>query len=262
MNNLLPVSLKGKVVIVTGAKRGIGKALAVGFAQAGANVAICTRVIEDGLLQAVAKEIEALGRHSLAIQADVTKKADVDSMAQKTVDELGGIDILINNAGIIPRATPMQITEEMWDSIMAVNLKGCLLCSQAAGKRMIEQGRGGCIISISSVAGIEANVNRAGYSSSKAGEIMLTRQMAVELGPHNIRVNTIAPSNVKTEWNRDIYSDPEKSRQRLAIVPIKRWVEPTETVNAALFLASDFAMYITGITLPVDGGRLAGVILP
>lgn len=260
--NLLAVSLQDKVTIVTGARRGIGKAIALGFARAGSNVAVFDRVVEDGLLEGVAREIESIDRHSLAIQADVTRKTDVDNMVQKTVKELGGVDILINNAGIIPRGTPLEISEEMWDAVMAVNLKGCLLCSQAAAKRMIEQGRGGSIIHISSVAGIEANVNRAGYASSKAGLIMLTRQMAVELGPHNIRVNNIAPSNVKTEWNRDIYSDPEKSKQRLSIVPIKRWVEPTEIVNAALFLASDFATYITGITLPVDGGRLAGVILP
>ncbi len=260
--DLLNVSLQGKVTIVTGARRGIGKALALGFARAGAHVAVCDHVVEDGLLEAVAKEIGDSGRHSLVIQADVTQKTDVDNMVQKAIEQLGGVDILINNAGIIPRATPLEISEEMWDTVMAVNLKGCLLCSQVATKRMIEQERGGSIIHISSVAGIEANVNRAGYASSKAGLIMLTRQMAIELGPHNIRINNIAPSNVKTEWNRDIYTDPEKSKQRLSIVPIKRWVEPTETVNAALFLASDFATYITGITLPVDGGRLAGVTLP
>lgn len=260
--DLLNVSLQGKVTIVTGARRGIGKALALGFARAGAHVALCDQVVEDGLLEAVAREIEDSGRPSLAMQADVTKKTDVERMVQKVIEQLGGVDILINNAGMIPRATPLEISEEMWDTVMAVNLKGCLLCSQGAAKRMIEQRRGGSIIHISSVAGIEANVNRAGYASSKAGLIMLTRQMAIELGPHNIRVNTIAPSNVKTEWNRDIYTDPEKSKQRLSIVPIKRWVEPTETVNAALFLASDFATYITGITLPVDGGRLAGVALP
>lgn len=259
--DLLNVSLQGKVTIVTGARRGIGKALALGFARAGAHVALCDHVVEDGLLEAVAREIEDSGRPSLAIQADVTKKTDVDRMVQQTIEKLGGVDILINNAGMIPRATPLEISEEMWDTVMAVNLKGCLLCSQGAAKRMIEQKRGGSIIHISSVAGIEANVNRAGYASSKAGLIMLTRQMAIELGAHNIRVNNIAPSNVKTEWNRDIYTDPEKSKQRLSIVPIKRWVEPTETVNAALFLASDFATYITGITLPVDGGRLAGVTL-
>jgi len=260
--DVLNVSLQGKVTIVTGARRGIGKALALGFARAGAHVALCDHVVEDGLLEAVAREIEDSGRPSLAMQADVTKKTDVDRMVKQTIEQLGGVDILINNAGMIPRATPLEISEEMWDTVMAVNLKGCLLCSQGAAKRMIEQQRGGSIIHISSVAGIEANVNRAGYASSKAGLIMLARQMAIELGAHNIRVNTIAPSNVKTEWNRDIHTDPEKSKQRLSIVPIKRWVEPTETVNAALFLASDFATYITGITLPVDGGRLAGVILP
>lgn len=260
--DVLNVSLEGKVTIVTGARRGIGKGLALGFARAGAHVALCDHVVEDGLLEGVAREIEDSGRPSLAMQADVTKKTDVDRMVKQTIEQLGGVDILINNAGMIPRATPLEISEEMWDTVMAVNLKGCLLCSQGAAKRMIEQQRGGSIIHISSVAGIEANVNRAGYASSKAGLIMLTRQMAIELGAYNIRVNTIAPSNVKTEWNRDIYTDPEKSKQRLSIVPIKRWVEPTETVNAALFLASDFATYITGITLPVDGGRLAGVTLP
>ena len=260
--SLPSLSLEGKVAIITGGRRGIGKAIALMFAEAGADVAVCDSVVEDGDLGAVAKEIQGLGRRSLAIQADVSRKADVDNMVQKTVDELGGVDILVNNAGIIPRATPMEVSEEQWDMVMDIDLKGCLFCAQAAGKRMIEQGKGGNIINISSVAGTEGNVNRAGYASAKVGLIMLTRQLAIELGPHNIRANAIAPSNVRTELNRDVFSDPEKSKQRMAIVPLNRWAEPVETANAALFLASDAAAYITGITLTVDGGRTAGVSLP
>ncbi|MBW2312123.1 MAG: SDR family NAD(P)-dependent oxidoreductase [Deltaproteobacteria bacterium] len=183
--DLLNVCLQGKVTIMTGARRGIGKALALGFARAGAHIALCDHVVEDGLMEDVAREIKDSGLPSLAMQADVTKITDVDRMVQQTIEQLGGINILINNAGMIPRATPLEISEEMWDTVMAVNLKGCLLCSQGAAKRMIEQQRCGSIIHISSIAGIEANVNRAGYASSKAGLRIIFGK--VRKGPSVIR---------------------------------------------------------------------------
>lgn len=249
------LSLEGKVAIVTGGRRGIGKAIALVFAEAGANVAVADAVVDDGQLEAVAKEIQGLGR-SLAIQVDTTRKADADNMVQKTVDEWGGVDILVNAAGISTRATPMEISEEQWDRVMDIDLKGCLFCAQAAGKRMIEQGKGGNIINISSIQGIKANVKRAGYGSAKVGLIMLTRQLAIELGLHNIRVNAIAPGIIRTDMTRDIWSDPEISKQWLAMIPMNRLGEPTDIANAALFLASDAASYISGITLCVDGGQI------
>lgn len=254
--SLPSLSLEGKVAIVTGGRRGIGKAIALVFAEAGANVAVADAVVDDGQLEAVAKEIQGLGR-SLAIQVDTTRKADVDNMVQKAINELGGVvNILVNAAGISTRATPMEISEEQWDRVMDIDLKGCLFCAQAAGKRMIEQGKGGNIINISSIQGIKANVKRAGYGSAKVGLIMLTRQLAIELGLHNIRVNTIAPGIIRTDMTRDIWSDSEMSKQWLAMIPMNRLGEPTDIANAALFLASDAASYISGVTLCVDGGQI------
>lgn len=252
-------SLEGKVAIVTGSKRGIGRAIALVLAEAGADVVVATRVIKDASydLEAVAEEIQRLGRRSVAVQADVARKADVDNLVQKTVSELGGIDILVNSAGITTRMTPMEISEEEWDRILDTDLKGCLLCAQAAGKRMIEQRRGGSIINISSVAAITSPVNRAGYASAKLGVIMLTRQLAKELGIYNIRVNTIIPGFIKTEMSRDMWSNPEKLKKELAMIPMNRWGEPVEVASAALMLASDAASYISGIALTVDGGMTA-----
>lgn len=252
-------SLEGKVAIVTGAKRGIGRAIALVLAEAGADVAVATRVVKDANydLEAVAEEIRGLGRRSLAVQADVAKKSDVDNLVQKTVSELGGIDVLVNSAGITTRTTPMEISEEEWDRILDTDLKGCLLCAQATGKRMIEQKRGGSIINLSSVAAVTSPVNRAGYASAKLGVIMLTRQLAKQLGPYNIRVNTIIPGFIKTEMNRDMWSNPKKLKQELAMIPMNRWGEPVEIANIALMLASDVASYVSGVALAVDGGMTA-----
>ena len=250
---LLPtLSLEGKVAIVTGGRRGIGQAIALLFAEAGADVTVAD-VVDDNELASVAKEIQAQGRHSITVRADTTKKTDVDKMVQRTIKELGSVDILINAAGISTRITPMEISEEEWDRVMDINLKGCLLCAQTAGRRMMEQGRGGSIINLSSVAGIKPLTIRAGYASSKIGLIMLTKQLALELGPHNIRVTAIAPGIVLTEMTRDMWDDPEARTQIEAMVPLGRWGEAAEIANAALFLASDAGSYITGITLPIDG---------
>ena len=252
-------SLEGKVAIVTGAKRGIGRAIALVLAEAGADVAVATRVVKDANydLEAVAEEIRGLGRRSLAVQADVAKKSDVDNLVQKTVSELGGIDVLVNSAGITTRTTPMEISEEEWDRILDTDLKGCLLCAQATGKRMIEQKRGGSIINLSSVAAVTSPVNRAGYASAKLGVIMLTRQLAKQLGPYNIRVNTIIPGFIKTEMSRDMWSNPKKLKQELVMIPMNRWGEPVEIANIALMLASDVASYVSGVALAVDGGMTA-----
>jgi NAD(P)-dependent dehydrogenase (short-subunit alcohol dehydrogenase family) len=251
--------LGGKVAIVTGAKRGIGKAIALVLAEAGADVAVATRVVKDADydLEAVAEEIRGLGRRSLAVQADVSKKADADHLVQKTINELDGVDILVNNAGITTRLTPMKIGEEEWDRILDINLKGSLLCAQAAGRRMIEQKRGGSIINISSVAAVSGRVDRAGYASAKLGLIMLSRQLAKELGPHNIRVNTIFPGFIKTELTQDMWGNPEELKRELSHIPLKRWAEPVEVANAVLMLVSDAASYISGAALAVDGGMTA-----
>ena len=171
------LSLKDKVAIITGGRSGIGKAIALAFAEAGANVVVCDLVIEDGQLDAVAKEIIKLGRRSLAIKADISYKGDVENLVQKTVDEFGHLDILVNNAGVAARSSLLETSEELWDKNLNTNLKGCYLCCQAAGKRMVEQ-KSGSIINIASAAGIRPLPYRAAYSISKGGMITLTKVLA------------------------------------------------------------------------------------
>jgi len=249
------LSLENKVAIVTGGSKGIGRAIALAFAEAGADVAICSRGL-DGELGTVAEEIRRLGRRSLAVQADITRKAAVDNSVQKTMDEFGRIDILVNNAGVIERATLLETDEDGWDRIMDTNLKGYYLCSQAVGKRMIDQKRGN-IINIASMRGITAAVGRASYCISKAGVVMLTRVLALELAGYNIRVNAIAPGWVKTRLNESLWSDPKTRKQIEAEIPLGYMAEPSDIAGTALFLASDASSYITGHTIIAEGGLLA-----
>ena len=188
---------------------------------------------------------------------NVSVKADVDNLIQQTVNEFGTIDILVNCAGISPRNTPMNISEEDWNRVLDTNLKGFLFCAQAAARQMQAQKKGGSIITIASVAAVKAPLNRAGYASAKLGSIMLTRQLAKELAIHNIRVNAIIAGFTKTEMTRDMWSDPAALKNELANIPMNRWCEPSEIAAAALLLASDAAGYITGAALPVDGGMTA-----
>jgi 3-oxoacyl-[acyl-carrier protein] reductase len=259
------LSLEGKVAIVTGAagKRGMGWAIALAFAEAGADVAVCDYVVDvdDRNLEAAAEEVTRLGRRSLAIQADVSKKSDVDNMVQRVNNKLGPVDILVNNAGIIRISPVLETDEESWDSVIDVNLKGCFLCSKAVSKGMVER-ESGSIISISSINGLTAFPAPASYSASKAGIIMLTRSLARELGGNNIRVNAVAPGAMLTDWvshisDMPVQTSPKKSSTSEGRIPLNRAGEPSEVASAVLFLASDAASYITGHTLVVDGGWLA-----
>ena len=249
-------SLEGKVAIVTGSKQGIGKAIAVALAEAGADVAVCTRVVEGGELEAVADEIKRLGRRSLAFQTDITQKSDVDNLVQRVMDEFGTIDILVNNAGIIIRGPILDFPEDEWDRVIDTDLKGYYLCCQAVGKIMVERKRGN-IINISSRIAKRAATDRGAYCVAKAGVDMLTRVLALELASYNIRVNAIAPADFRTEMTRGVLSDPETLRQRESFIPMGRIPEPSELVGAALFLASDASSFITGHIILVDGGREA-----
>ena len=253
------ISLEGKIALVTGGRRQLGKADALRLAEAGADVAVADVVIDDDQLEGTVNEIIASGRRSIAIQADVSKKADVDHMIRQVVDTFGGIDILVNNAGISSRMTLMETTENEWDEIIDVNLKGVFLCSQAAGKRMIEQKRGGSIINLSSSTGLNTNVSRGSYGVSKAGVIMVTKLLARELGPHNIRVNAIAPGFTSTakiggRGGQIFQRGPEETDRVLSRLALKRQGEPIDYANTILFLASDLGSYITGVTIPIDGG--------
>ncbi len=250
------LSLEGKVAIVTGSKRGIGKAIALAFAEAGADVALCSRVVEDGLLEAVAKEIQEFGRRSLAIQADIARKTDVDNMVQRVIDEFGAIDILVNNAAVVVEAPLLEFSEEDWDTTMDTDLKGYFLCCQAVGKRMVERKKGN-IINMASKAGLKPRETNGVYAVAKAGVIMLTRALARELASYHIRVNAIAPYWVKTESAVADFNNPEFVKMMVATTPLGYLSEPSDIVGSALFLASDASSYITGHTLLVDGGGLA-----
>jgi len=250
------LSLAGKVAIVTGGRRGIGKAIALAFAEAGADVAVCDLVVEDGELQLVAEEIQRLGRHSLAVQADTSRKADVDTFVQKVTEQLGAIDILVNNAGIIIRAPLLDMSEDDWDKLLNVDLKGYYLCSQAVGKRMVERKKGS-IINIASQLAFRAVTDMGAYCIAKSGVVMLTRALAQELCGYGIRANAIAPSLVKTEFSRPSWGTPESLAEREARVPLGRVAETGDIIGTALFLASDASSYIAGHTIIVDGGGLA-----
>ncbi|MDY6834612.1 MAG: SDR family oxidoreductase [Chloroflexota bacterium] len=247
-------SLQNKVVLVTGGSRGIGKAIALGFAEAGADVVICSRKAPD--LEAVAEEIRGLGRKSLAVPTNITVKEEVDNLVNKTLEEFEHIDILVNNAAMNILSPLLDLREDGWDKIMNTDLKGYYLCSQAVGKVMVGRG-GGNIINIASTAAVKSAPGMGAYCIAKAGVIMLTQVLSTELVPSKVRVNAIAPSMVKTRFSQPLWNVPEVESMITAQIPLGRLAEPEEMVGAALFLASDASSYITGQTLFLDGGSLA-----
>ena len=254
-------SLEGKVAVVTGAKRGIGAEIALTFARAGADVVVGTRVVEDGQLEAVAKEIEKLGRRALAVQVDISHKADVDNMVEKAIDAFDHIDILVNNAAIAFWRPMLEVTEEDWDNVVDIDLKGYFLCSQAVAKKMVERGKGGNIINVASVAGVrlgeymrKVETQLGVYAVAKAGVLMLNKALAQEWAPYNIRVNAISPTRVLTPMSL-AWDNPEEARRSSAYIPLGRIAQPGDVAGAALFLASDASSYITGDNIMVDGGQ-------
>jgi NAD(P)-dependent dehydrogenase (short-subunit alcohol dehydrogenase family) len=255
--NISEFSLDGKVAIITGGRRGLAKAIALAFAKAGADIAVCDLVVEGGELEAVAEEIEGLGRRSLAVQTDITQKSDVDILVQKVMNEFGHIDILVNSAAVVVRLPLLELSEDDWDKTMNTDLKGYFLCSQSVGREMVNSKKGS-IINISSCMGIRVGgkKNRGTYAIAKAGVIMLTKVLALELATYNIRVNAIAPYLIKTEFSQPLWSDPKVLKQMLAEVPIGHLAEPSDVASVALFLASGASSYITGHALAVDGGWL------
>jgi NAD(P)-dependent dehydrogenase (short-subunit alcohol dehydrogenase family) len=252
----LPFPLPGRVAVVTGGRRGIGKAIALALAEAGAGIALCDRIIDDGELEAVAEKVKRVGRRSLAVKADITNRADVDSLVQKVVDEFGAIDILVNNAATNIRAPLLELGEEGWDRVIDTDLKGYYLCSQAVGRIMVERKRGN-IINIASTAALKAAPEMGAYCIAKAGVVMLTRVLALELAQYNIRVNAIAPFMVKTKFSQPLWSEPETLKQIESEIPLGRLAETNDITGSVLFLASDASSYITGQTVIVDGGLSA-----
>ena len=248
-------SLDGKVALVTGGGRGIGRAIALAFADAGAVVAISDLTLPDA--KKVAEEIKAKGRKGLAVVSDISKIKDSKNLVEKTKMEFGQIDVLVNNAGDLPYYGPLIDAEEWaWDITMNVNLRGPFLLSQLIARIMREQS-GGSIINVSSISGVKVDSLNI-YAVSKAGLIMLTEIMAKEWGQHNIRANAIAPGMIKTRLSEFLWKKPDGSEKEPKGNPINRHGLPEDVAGAALFLASDASSYVTGETILVDGGSFVG----
>ena len=246
-------SLKGKVALVTGGSRGIGKAIVIGLANAGADVALASRKLPD--LEEVAKEVKAAGRKSLAIAAHVGKIEEINDLVAKVKDAFGKIDILVNNAATNPTMDQaIDVEERAWDSIMNLNMKGLFFLSQAVARLMKEEG-GGKIINVASVAGISPDLLPI-YSISKAGVIMATKVMAQQWAQYNIRVNAIAPGLTKTRFSEALWGNKDILQGAMLGIPLRRVAEPEEMVGAVIFLASDASSYVTGQVIAVDGGAM------
>lgn len=242
--------LLGKVALVTGGSRGIGRAIALRLAEAGASVAVCSRNLEAA--QAVGDEISAGGGNFLARQSDVADAAQVDQLIKDITGTLGSLDILVNNAGINRDNLLLRMKEEEWDRVMDINLKGTFNCCKAAARPMIKA-RGGRIVNISSVVGISGNPGQANYAASKAGLIGFTKTLARELASRSITANVVAPGLIsETGMTSDLPS--QVVDQMLAQIPLGRPGTPDDVARAVLFLTSDHGAYITGQVIQVDGG--------
>ena len=243
--------LEGKLAIVTGGARGIGKEIAMLFAKQGANIAICDVNLEEA--EKTAKEIQDSGRESLAFKVDVTDQSQIQDMVDKILDKFNKIDILINNAGITKDNLLLRMSEEEWDKVIAVNLKGTFLCTKIVSKVMLKQ-RFGKIVNLASIIGIMGNAGQANYAASKAGIIGLTKSVAKELASRNICVNAIAPGFIKTDMTARLAEEVQK--KMLSVIPLARFGEAKDVADLAIFLSSESSSYITGQVIQVDGGMV------
>lgn len=248
-------SLKGRTAIVTGASKGLGEAIALSMADAGANLVLTGR--DQASLEKVAAAVTAKGVKCLPMVVDVLKKDDINAMIEKTLAEFGKVDVLVNNAGVNVVKPMLKMTEDDWDRVLDTNLKGYFLCAQAVAPHMIEQ-KSGCIINNASVFGRTGFMNLSPYIASKGGVVQLTKAMAVEWARFNVRSVCIAPSYIVTEMaKRDIESNPKILEQNLKKIPMRRGGEPREVGDVCVFLASDAASFVTGETISIDGGWLS-----
>ena len=245
--------LNGKVAIVTGASRGLGQGAAIGLADAGADVALVSSTSTDE----TAKKIKALGRRVCQVQADLMERSNVKRVVDTVVKELGGIDILLNNAGIIRRAPLLEFSEKDWDDVIRVNQEAVFFLSQAAAQQMVKQGRGGRIINIASMLSFQGGIRVPSYTASKSAVTGLTKIFANELAQHGITVNAVAPGYMETDNTAPLRADPVRSKEILGRIPAGRWGSPEDLQGAIVFLASAASDYVTGYTLAVDGGWLA-----
>jgi len=257
----MDLQLKGKIALVTGAARGIGRGIALTLAQEGARL-IVNYVNRADAAEEVVRTIRDAGSEAVSIQADVGRYAEVERLVAKTLERFGRIDILVNNAGIVSRKLILDVPLEEWDRVVHTNFYGCFYCSRLAGQHMVARGGGGKIISISSIHGRVAKAGMGPYCATKAAIEMFSKQLAVELAPHRINVNVVASGTITSDINIPLYksSRPEDVALREAVLKRVPWGiigEPEDIGRAVAFLASDAARYVTGAVLYVDGGYVA-----
>jgi 2-dehydro-3-deoxy-D-gluconate 5-dehydrogenase len=245
--------LTGKVAIVTGCSRGLGQGMALGLAEAGADIV----GVASSSLEHARVGVEDLGRRFLGIQADLSETKVSEEIVVRTIAEFGKVDILINNAGIIRRADAVDFTEKDWDDVLNVNLKTVFFLSQAVARRFIAQQTGGKIINVASMLSFQGGIRVPSYTASKSGVMGLTRLLACEWAKHNINVNAIAPGYMATDNTAPLRADPTRNSEILARIPAGKWGLPEDLKGIAVFLASDASHYINGFTIAVDGGWLA-----
>ena len=245
-----------KGVLITGGGSGIGQAVCLAFAREGADVAVVDISLEGA--EATAQEVREIGRKAVALQVDVSNPTAVQEMVNQATAALGEVDILVNSAGVREIIPFLQLPFTEWQRVIAINLTGTFLCSQAVAQYLVAQGRGGKIVNLASVAGLMAVPNRAAYVSSKHAVVGLTKEMAMELADKNIQVNAVAPGVVRTSMTESYFDKPDILASLRKAHPAGRWAQPEEIAGLILFLASSEANFITGATFPIDGGFMAG----
>ncbi|MEM0631883.1 2-dehydro-3-deoxy-D-gluconate 5-dehydrogenase KduD [Klebsiella michiganensis] len=245
--------LTGKVAIVTGCDTGLGQGMTLGLAQAGCDIVGVNRRIPHE----TAEKVQALGRRFIAIQADLSRQDEIETIVDRAVAAMGRVDILVNNAGTIRRADALSFSEKDWDEVINLNLKSVFFLSQAVARQFIQQGDGGKIVNIASMLSFQGGIRVPSYTASKSGVLGITRLMANEWAGHRINVNAIAPGYMATNNTQQLREDAERSKAILDRIPAGRWGVPDDLQGPVVFLASRAADYISGFTLAVDGGWLA-----
>lgn len=252
--DLAQFELQDQGAIVTGAGRGLGKAISLGLAEAGANLVVVSRTPEE--LEITATEVRQRGRQAFPLRVNVTRQEDVEQMVQRTLEEFGHIDILVNNAGIALPKPALELSLKEWEQVITTNLTGVFLCCQVVGREMVRRGYGK-IINIASLLGLHGMPRAAAYAASKGGVIQLTKVLALEWVEYNVRVNAICPGYFDTPMNQHVLADPQKRAFVLERTPMRRLGQPKELVGTVVFLASAASDFLTGQVICVDGGWTA-----